>query len=89
LQRSIRRSADARPSRQLKPDEVQGYLLDHISAASQLIGTPIINLPQVAILGWARVDKSRLSGRRHRHPSISTCLELRTTAIDGAWPTSS
>ena len=47
-------------SRQLKPDEVQGgtFSITNFGSFGSLIGTPVINQPQVAILGVGTVDKT-------------------------------
>ena len=52
-------SARAR-SRQLKPDEVQGgtFSITNFGSFGSLFGTPIINQPQVAILGLGAVEKT-------------------------------
>ena len=46
-------------SRQLKPDEVQGgtFSITNFGSFGSLFGTPIINQPQVAILGVGAVEK--------------------------------
>jgi len=60
LQRSIVDLATRARSRQLKPDEVQGgtFSITNFGSFGSLIGTPIINQPQVAILGVGTVDKT-------------------------------
>ncbi len=47
-------------SRQLKPDEVQGgtFSITNFGSFGSLFGTPIINQPQVAILGVGAVEKT-------------------------------
>ncbi len=47
-------------SRQLKPDEVQGgtFSITNFGSFGSLWGTPIINQPQVAILGVGAVEKT-------------------------------
>ena len=47
-------------SRQLKPEEVQGgtFSITNFGSFGSLMGTPIINQPQVAILGVGTVDKT-------------------------------
>jgi 2-oxoglutarate dehydrogenase E2 component (dihydrolipoamide succinyltransferase) len=59
LQRSIVDLAARARSRQLKPDEVQGgtFSITNFGSFGSLVGTPIINQPQVAILGIGTVDK--------------------------------
>ncbi len=60
LQRSIVDLATRARSRQLKPDEVQGgtFSITNFGGFGSLIGTPIINQPQVAILGVGTVEKA-------------------------------
>jgi pyruvate dehydrogenase E2 component (dihydrolipoamide acetyltransferase) len=59
LQRSIVDLSTRARSRQLKPDEVQGgtFSITNFGSFGSMIGTPIINQPQVAILGIGTVDK--------------------------------
>ena len=47
-------------SRQLKPDEVVGgtFSITNYGSNGALFGTPVINQPQVAILGVGTVDKT-------------------------------
>jgi 2-oxoglutarate dehydrogenase E2 component (dihydrolipoamide succinyltransferase) len=60
LQRSIVDLAARARSRQLKPDEVAGgtFSITNFGSFGSMIGTPIINQPQVAILGVGTVDKT-------------------------------
>jgi pyruvate dehydrogenase E2 component (dihydrolipoamide acetyltransferase) len=60
LQRSIVDLAGRARSRQLKPDEVQNgtFSITNFGSFGSLIGTPVINQPQVAILGVGTVDKT-------------------------------
>ncbi len=60
LQRSIVDLATRARSRQLKPDEVAGgtFSITNFGSFGSLIGTPVINQPQVAILGVGTVDKT-------------------------------
>jgi 2-oxoglutarate dehydrogenase E2 component (dihydrolipoamide succinyltransferase) len=60
LQRSIVDLATRARSRQLKPDEVQGgtFSITNFGSFGSLFGTPIINQPQVAILGVGAVEKT-------------------------------
>ncbi len=60
LQRSIADLAARARSRQLKPDEVAGgtFSITNFGSFGSLFGTPIINQPQVAILGVGTVDKT-------------------------------
>jgi pyruvate dehydrogenase E2 component (dihydrolipoamide acetyltransferase) len=60
LQRSIVDLATRARARQLKPDEVQGgtFSITNFGSFGSLVGTPVINQPQVAILGVGTVDKT-------------------------------
>jgi pyruvate dehydrogenase E2 component (dihydrolipoamide acetyltransferase) len=60
IQRSVVDLATRARSRQLKPDEVQGgtFSITNFGSFGCLIGTPVINQPQVAILGVGTVDKT-------------------------------
>src|SRR5262249_55038642 len=60
LQRAIVDLAGRARSRQLKPDEVAGgtFSITNFGSFGSLIGTPVINQPQVAILGVGTVDKT-------------------------------
>jgi pyruvate dehydrogenase E2 component (dihydrolipoamide acetyltransferase) len=60
LQRAIVDLATRARSRQLKPDEVIGgtFSITNFGSFGSLVGTPIINQPQVAILGVGTVDQT-------------------------------
>jgi len=60
LQRSIVDLATRARSRQLKPDEVQSgtFSITNFGGFGSVIATPIINQPQVAILGVGVVEKT-------------------------------
>jgi pyruvate dehydrogenase E2 component (dihydrolipoamide acetyltransferase) len=60
LQRSIVDLATRARSRQLKPEEVQGgtFSITNFGGFGSVIATPIINQPQVAILGVGAVEKT-------------------------------
>jgi 2-oxoglutarate dehydrogenase E2 component (dihydrolipoamide succinyltransferase) len=60
LQRAIVDLSSRARSRQLKPDEVQGgtFSITNFGSFGSLFGTPIINQPQVAILGVGMVEKT-------------------------------
>jgi pyruvate dehydrogenase E2 component (dihydrolipoyllysine-residue acetyltransferase) len=60
LQRAIVDLAARARSRQLKPDEVQGgtFSITNFGSFGSVTGTPIINQPQVAILGVGAVEKT-------------------------------
>ena len=59
LQRSIVDLASRARSRQLKPDEVQGgtFSITNFGSFGSVFATPVINQPQVAILGAGAVEK--------------------------------
>jgi pyruvate dehydrogenase E2 component (dihydrolipoamide acetyltransferase) len=59
LQRAIADLATRARSRQLKPDEVQGgtFSITSFGGFGSVIATPVINQPQVAILGAGVVEK--------------------------------
>jgi pyruvate dehydrogenase E2 component (dihydrolipoamide acetyltransferase) len=61
LQRAIVDLATRARSRQLKPDEVQGgtFSITNFGSFGSLVGTPIINQPQVAIWASARWRRPR------------------------------
>jgi|SRR5579871_1966575 len=59
LQRAIVDLASRARSRQLKPDEVQGgtFSITNFGSFGSIVATPVINQPQVAILGVGAVTK--------------------------------
>jgi len=59
LARSIADLANRARSKQLKPDEVQGgtFSITNFGSFGSLFATPVINQPQVAILGVGAVEK--------------------------------
>jgi pyruvate dehydrogenase E2 component (dihydrolipoamide acetyltransferase) len=59
IQRAIVDLAQRARSRQLKPDEVQGgtFSITNFGSFGSLFATPVINQPQVAILGLGAVTK--------------------------------
>jgi len=59
LQRSIADLAARARSRQLRPDEVQAgtFSITNFGSFGSVFATPVINQPQVAILGVGSVDK--------------------------------
>jgi 2-oxoglutarate dehydrogenase E2 component (dihydrolipoamide succinyltransferase) len=59
LQRAIADLAARARSRQLKPDEVQAgtFSITNFGSFGSVLATPIINQPQVAILGVGAVNK--------------------------------
>ncbi len=60
LQRAIVDLAARARSRQLKPDEVAGgtFSISNFGGFGSVIATPVINQPQVAILGAGVVEKT-------------------------------
>ena len=60
LQRAIVDLATRARTRQLKPDEVQGgtFSITNFGSYGSLVGTPIINQPQVAIMGVGMIEKT-------------------------------
>jgi pyruvate dehydrogenase E2 component (dihydrolipoamide acetyltransferase) len=60
LQRSIVDLSTRARSRQLKPDEVQGgtFSITNFGSFGSVFATPVINQPQVAILGVGSVEKT-------------------------------
>ncbi len=59
IARVISDLANRARTRQLKPDEVQGgtFTITNIGTFGNLFGTPVINQPQVAILGTGAIKK--------------------------------
>src|ERR1035441_1990864 len=59
LQRSIVDLASRARARQLKPDEIQGgtFSVTNFGSFGSVFATPMINQPQVAILGCGTVEK--------------------------------
>jgi len=59
LQRSIADLASRARSRQLRPEEVQGgtFSITNFGSFGSIFATPVINQPQVAILGVGSVEK--------------------------------
>jgi pyruvate dehydrogenase E2 component (dihydrolipoamide acetyltransferase) len=60
LQRSIVDLSTRARSRQLKPDEVQGgtFSITNFGSFGSVFATPVINQPQIAILGVGAVEKT-------------------------------
>src|SRR5881296_3954019 len=59
IQRTMNDLAERARAKQLKPDDVQGgtFTITNPGVFGALLGTPIINQPQVAILGVGNVEK--------------------------------
>jgi len=89
LQRAIVDLATRARSRQLKPDEVHGgtFSITNFGSFGSLTGTPIINQPQVAILGVGAVEKAPVVVDDDKIAIRSVCLLSLTfdhRLIDGA-----
>ena len=89
LQRAIVDLATRARSRQLKPDEVQGgtFSITNFGSYGSLTGTPIINQPQVAILGVGVVEKAPVVVDDDKIAIRSVCLlslSFDHRLIDGA-----
>ncbi len=89
LQRAIVDLAARARSRQLKPDEVHGgtFSITNFGSYGSLTGTPIINQPQVAILGVGVVEKAPVVVDDDKIAIRSVCLLSLTfdhRLIDGA-----
>jgi len=89
LQRAIADLAARARSRQLKPDEVHGgtFSITNFGSFGSLTGTPIINQPQVAILGVGVVEKAPVVVDDDKIAIRSVCLISLTfdhRLIDGA-----
>jgi 2-oxoglutarate dehydrogenase E2 component (dihydrolipoamide succinyltransferase) len=93
LQRAIADLATRARSRQLKPDEVHGgtFSITNFGSFGSLFGTPIINQPQVAILGVGAVQKTPVVVETDDGDSIAirsislTGLTFDHRLIDGAY----
>jgi 2-oxoglutarate dehydrogenase E2 component (dihydrolipoamide succinyltransferase) len=76
-------------SKQLKPEEVQGgtFTLTNPGVFGSLFGTPVINQPQVAILGMGTIEKRVRVIENDAmviKPMMYTCLSYDHRIIDGA-----
>ena len=76
-------------SKQLKPEEVQGgtFTVTNPGVFGSLFGTPIINQPQVAILGMGMIEKRVRVVENDAiviKPMMYTCLSYDHRIIDGA-----
>ena len=90
LQHAIVDLATRARSRQLKPDEVHGgtFSITNFGSFGSLFGTPIINQPQVAILGVGSIEKTPVvvEGDAIAIRSITlTGLTFDHRLIDGAY----
>jgi 2-oxoglutarate dehydrogenase E2 component (dihydrolipoamide succinyltransferase) len=89
LQRSIVDLANRARSRQLKPDEVQGgtFSITNFGSFGSIFATPVINQPQVAILGVGTVEKTPVVVENDAIAIRSICylaLTFDHRLIDGA-----
>jgi pyruvate dehydrogenase E2 component (dihydrolipoamide acetyltransferase) len=77
LQRAIADLSTRARSRQLKPDEVHGgtFSITNFGSYGSLFGTPVINQPQVAILGVGVVEKTPVV--------IDDAIVIRSTSLMG------
>jgi 2-oxoglutarate dehydrogenase E2 component (dihydrolipoamide succinyltransferase) len=77
LQRAIVDLSTRARSKQLKPDEVQGgtFSITNFGSNGALFGTPVINQPQVAILGVGVVEKTPVV--------IDDAIAIRSVALVG------
>ena len=77
LQRAIVDLSTRARSRQLKPEEVQGgtFSITNFGSNGSLFGTPVINQPQVAILGVGVVEKAAVV--------IDDAIAIRSVALIG------
>ncbi|MFW5774585.1 MAG: 2-oxo acid dehydrogenase subunit E2, partial [Tangfeifania sp.] len=59
ITKELNRLADAARSNRLSPDEIQGgtFSITNFGTFKNIIGTPIINQPQVAILATGNIEK--------------------------------
>src|SRR5262245_24099861 len=75
-------------SKQLKPEEVQGgtFTITNPGIFGSLFGTPIINQPQVAILGMGMIEKRVrvVNDGIVIRPMMYTCLSYDHRLVDGA-----
>jgi 2-oxoglutarate dehydrogenase E2 component (dihydrolipoamide succinyltransferase) len=80
--------ADRARNRKLQPDEVQGgtFTITNPGAFGGLFGTPIINQPQVAIMGVGSIDKRVVvvDDAIAIHPTVHLSLSFDHRLIDGA-----
>ena len=77
IQRAIVDLSTRARSRQLKPDEVHGgtFSITNFGSNGALFGTPVINQPQVAILGVGVVEKAPVV--------IDDAIAIRSVALIG------
>ena len=98
LSRAIADLAERARAKQLKPDEVHGgtFTITNPGSFGALFGMPIINQPQVAILGVGTIEKrAGRDRRRDRHPDdglsdarLRPPADRRRRGRSSSWPTS-
>ena len=73
LQRSIVDLAARARARQLKPDEIQGgtFSITNFGTFGSVFATPVINQPQVAILGVGTIEKVPVVDRRRHRDTLA------------------
>ena len=89
MQRAIVDLATRARSKQLKPDEVQGgtFSITNFGSFGSVFATPVINQPQVAILGVGAVEKAAVVTEDDAIAIRSIChlgLSFDHRLIDGA-----
>ncbi len=89
LARAINDLAERARTKRLKPDEVKGgtFTLTNPGAFGSLFGVPIINQPQVGILGCGAVKKRLVVNDQDQitiQPQAIFCLSFDHRTVDGA-----
>lgn len=88
LQRSIVDLANRARSRQLKPDEIQGgtFTITNFGGYGSVMATPVINQPQVAVLGVGTIEKvpAVVGEGIAIRSQMFLCLSFDHRLIDGA-----
>ena len=88
INRRVADLANRARSKQLKPEEVQGgtFTITNPGIFGSLFGTPIINQPQVAILGMGTIEKRVrvVNDGIVIRPMMYMCLSFDHRLIDGA-----
>ncbi|UCE02360.1 MAG: 2-oxo acid dehydrogenase subunit E2 [Candidatus Latescibacterota bacterium] len=89
INRRVADLAERARTKQLKPEEVQGgtFTITNPGVFGSLFGTPIINQPQVAILGMGTIEKRVKVVENDAiivKPMMFTCLSFDHRIIDGA-----
>ena len=87
LQRSIADLAARARSKQLKPDDVSGgtFSITNFGSFGSLFATPVINQPQVAILGLHKIQERPVvvNGKVEVRPMMYVALSYDHRIIDG------